>query len=70
MELYRLTEFCDYGALKEEMLRDRLVVGIRDAALSDKLHNKAGLTLEQAKKFIRQKEATKEHRRELQDSVK
>ena len=36
-ELYRLIEFCEYGDFKEEMLPDRLVVGIRDAALSDKL---------------------------------
>ena len=29
-ELYSLIEFCAYGDLKEQMLRDRLVVGIRD----------------------------------------
>ena len=34
MELYRLAENCDYGPLKDEMIRDRLVVGIRDGALS------------------------------------
>ena len=27
MELYRLAESCDYGALRDEMIRDRLVVG-------------------------------------------
>ena len=32
--LYELAENCDYGALKAEMIRDRLVVGIRDNALS------------------------------------
>ena len=51
------------------MLRDRLVVGIRDAALSDKLQTEAALTLEKAKMLIRQKEAAKEHRRELQDNT-
>ena len=29
-ELYKLTENCDYGALQAEMIRDRIVVGIRD----------------------------------------
>ena len=36
-ELYELIEFCDYGNLKDEMLRDRLVVGIRDTSLSEKM---------------------------------
>ena len=32
--LYSLVEHCNYGALQEEMIRDRLVAGVRDAALS------------------------------------
>ena len=63
--LYELVETCEYGTLKDEMLRDRLVVGIRDSALSDKLQLDATLTLESAKKQIRQKEAVREHRAEL-----
>ena len=49
---------------------DRLVVGIRDVALSDRLQTEADLTLDKAKMLIRQKEATKEHRRELQENTK
>lgn len=64
-DLYELAEFCEYGDLKEEM-RDRLVVGIRDLALSEKMQTEAGLTLEEAKTMIRQKEAAKEHQREIQ----
>ena len=37
--LYSLIETCEYGTFKEEMLRDRLVVGIRDAAMSQKLQD-------------------------------
>ena len=48
-ELYRLIEFCNYGDLKEEMLRDRLVVRIRDISLSEKLQTDPNLTLERAK---------------------
>ena len=66
-ELYSLVEFCEYGALKEEMLRDRLVVGISDLALSEKMQTDPTLTLESAKKMARQKKAAvKEQRRELQ----
>ena len=57
MALYDLVEHCDYGDLKEQMIRDRLVVGIRDSALSQKLQLDSTLTLESAKTSIRQKEA-------------
>ena len=37
------------GGLKEEMIRDRIVVGIRDQALSERLQVDPALTLEKAK---------------------
>ena len=43
--LYNLAENCNYGDLKGEMIRDRLVVGIRDMTLSEKLQLDADLTL-------------------------
>ena len=46
MELYKLTENCDYGALTAEMIRDRIVVGIRDETLSKRLQLDPDLTLE------------------------
>ena len=52
------------------MLRDRLVVSVRDISLSEKLQTDPNLTLECAKTMIRQKEAAREHRRELQDDKK
>ena len=63
--LYALSETCEYGTLRDEMLRDRLVAGIRDTALSDKLQLDSKLTLETAKKMIRQKEAVREQRVEM-----
>ena len=65
MELYRLAENCDYGPLKDEMIRDRLVVGIRDAALSQQLQLDAELTLDKAKTKVRQREAVGEQQKEL-----
>ena len=47
------------------MLRDRLIVGILDKLFADRLQTKADLTLDSAKKAIRQKEAVREHRQEL-----
>ena len=40
-----LAEHCGYGDLHDEMIRDRIVVGIRNSSLSEKLQLDAGLTL-------------------------
>ena len=64
--LYELIETCEYGDLKGEMLRDRIVVGLRNTTLSERLQLDPDLTLEKAKRTARQKEAVKEHRQELQ----
>ena len=68
-ELYGLIEFCNYSELKDEMLRDRLVVGIRDISLSEKLQTDPTLTLEKPKTAIQQKAAVRDHRRELQEQT-
>ena len=65
MALYDLAQYCDYKDMKEEMIRDRLVVGIRDSALSEKLQLNSELTLEIAKKKIRQREAVHEQQQSL-----
>ena len=44
-----LAEDCAYGDLKDQMIRDRMVVEIRDWALSEKLQMDYKLTLEKAK---------------------
>ena len=67
MALYKLAENCDYGDLKEEMIRDRLVVGIRDTALSEKMQMDPNLTLETAKKSIHQREAVHEQQQTLKN---
>ena len=52
--LYQLSEDCEYGEMRNEMIRDKLVVGIRDVALSERLQTDENLTLDKAKKLIRQ----------------
>ena len=44
------------------MIRDRLVVGIRDKSVSERLQMDAALTLEKAKTTIRQREAIQDNR--------
>ena len=43
-----LHKHCNYGTMLDEMIQDRLVVGLRDAALSQKLQLEAELTLDSA----------------------
>ena len=57
--LYTLAEHCGYGELHDEMVRDRIVVGIRNGALSEKLQLNADLTLQTAITQVRQAEAVK-----------
>ena len=37
--LHTLAEHCDHKALREEMIRDRIVVGISNTSLSEKLYS-------------------------------
>ena len=55
--LHSLAQYCNYKELHDEMIRDRLVVGLRDAKLSEKLQLDADLTLETALTKARQSEA-------------
>ena len=52
------------------MIRDRLVVGFRDEALSQRLQLDADLTLEKTKKMIRQREAVQEQQLVLKEEPK
>ena len=54
--LYALAEHCNYGTLHDEMIRDRIVVGIRNSSLSEKLQLDAELTLTTAVMKVRQSE--------------
>ena len=55
--LYSLTTDCEFGELKEQLICDRIVVGIQDISLSEKLQMDADLTLKTAKRLVRQREA-------------
>ena len=59
-KLYRQAEYCEYGALREDLIRDRIVVGVDDDKLSNKLQTEPGLTLANAVQISRRYEATKQ----------
>ena len=55
-DMYSLSEHCQYGDVHDEL---RIVVGLHDATLSQKLQLDATLTLDKAETTIRQSEAVK-----------
>ena len=46
--------------MQEEMIRDCLVVGIKDKSLSERLQMESDLTLDKAKTFVRQRETVQQ----------
>ena len=58
-EVHRLADHCEFKGMKDKLIRDRLVVGILDQALSERLQLEPDLTLDKAKRMIRQREAVK-----------
>ena len=66
--LYSLAEHCDYKDLHDDLIRDRIVVGIRDARLSEKMQLDAKLTLATAIDTVRQSEAVKQQQSTLRSN--
>ena len=64
-ELRSLAEHCNYGEVLSEMLRDRLVWGVRDTAILKKLLGKADLTLEKAIQLAQSLERAEQNVREM-----
>lgn len=59
-DLKRRAEYCDFGAIKDSLIRDQIVVGIKDIKLRERLLREADLTLEKAMKLCRITEQSKE----------
>ena len=57
-KLRQLAASCAYGALKEELIRDRIVIGIADNALRERLLREKDLTLDKAILMCRSSEIT------------
>lgn len=60
-DLNKLAETCQFGALKDELIKDRIVLGIGHIQLSQKLMQDETLTLNKAIKQGRASEMVKPH---------
>ena len=69
-DLYGLARYCNFGALKEELIRDRIVVGLQNCELSEKLQLDPNLTLEKATNLARQRETVKQQQNILDGGFK
>ena len=58
-DLHCLAEHCEFGTLKDQLIRDRIVVGLRNKRLSEKLQLDSALTLERAMSQAKQSEEVK-----------
>ena len=57
--LYELAEHCEFCPQRDEQIRDRIVIGILDKSLSQKLQMKSDLNLDTAIQMARQSEQVK-----------
>ena len=63
--LHTLVETCNYGNLRDEMIRDRIVVGILDKSLAERLQLDAALTLDGCIKLVRGTDVVKKQQKLL-----
>ena len=68
--LHVLAKHCNFGTLRDEMIRDRIVVGLLDAKLSEKLQLDPELTLPKAVNQARQNEAVKKQQTLMRNDFK
>ena len=65
-ELRLISVHCGFGELEEAILRDRIVCGIRDSHLRERLLREANLTLKSCVDICRASELSKERMKELE----
>ena len=69
-DLRKLVRTCDYGTLEDSILRDRIVVGVRDDANRKKLLQTRNLDLKQAIDICKASEAASKQLRDMSESGK
>lgn len=69
VDLHKLADTCEYGRLKEDLVRDRLGVGLLDVGLSEKLQLDPKLTVQTATRKARNSEIFKKQRNQLRDKA-
>ena len=69
-DLYGLARHCNFGTLKEELIRDCIAVGLQNRKLSEKLQLDSNLTMEKATNLARQRETVKQQQNILDGGFK
>jgi hypothetical protein len=64
--LHILSEYCDYGTLRESLVRDRIVLGVSDPKLRERLMLSKGLTLAKAVEIAKHWESVKKQQETIQ----
>ena len=66
--LKNLAASCEFNDLKDAMIRDNIVVGIKNKAVQERLLRETDLTLEQAISIAKTSEVTKQHLQQLHEA--
>ena len=66
--LRAVAETCEFGTLKDHLIRDRIVCGVRENAVRRKLLQESGLTLSKCVDICRAVEATSAQLKEVAPS--
>ena len=68
--LRKLASSCDFGALTDELIHDRLVIGVRDRDLKGWLLRQKGLSLQKALEMSKSNEVMKQQLKSLENEDK
>ena len=67
--LYTLAETCEFGELKEDLIRDRVVIGIRDPRVSERMQLAADLKISKALEMARQAETQAKEGKRIREEL-
>lgn len=68
--LRNIAASCNFGSMKDDLIKDRIVCGIYNAKVKDRLLREDGLDLDKAIKIFRAAECTENHLKNLYDGQK
>lgn len=69
-DLRKIAAKCDFGELKNGLIKDRIVCGIRDIKVKDRLLRESKLDLNKAMEICKASEATENHMKSLLETSK
>ena len=66
--LKTLSDTCEFGALQESLIRDRIVFGIQDSSVRERLLRDPQLTLQTATEWLRSAEPTQAQLKQIKQT--